>query len=217
MRVPDLAQSLVEAVVGATSLPVTVKMRLGWDDDSLNAPDIARRAVECRGADDHRARPHAAAVLQGRGPLGAGPRGGRGGAMCRWSSMATSSTSRRRREALAQSGAAAVMIGRGAQGQPWVVGQIAAGLAGRGRRRRADGRRARRRSSSSTTRACSSEYGVARRRPRRAQASRLVPRGGRASPVAKDMRRRAASNRTIRPRSSALIETIFAGELREAA
>src|SRR5215475_6074458 len=45
MRVPDLAQSLVEAVVGATSLPVTVKMRLGWDDESLNAPEIARRAV----------------------------------------------------------------------------------------------------------------------------------------------------------------------------
>ena len=49
MRVPDLAQSLVDAVVGATSLPVTVKMRLGWDDDSLNAPEIARRAVEAGG------------------------------------------------------------------------------------------------------------------------------------------------------------------------
>ena len=41
------------------------------------------------------------------------------------------------REALAQSGAAAVMIGRGAQGQPWIVGQIGAALAGqRGRRQR---------------------------------------------------------------------------------
>src|ERR1700761_8518034 len=45
MRVPDEALRLVETVVAATPLPVTVKMRLGWDDDSLNAPEIARRAV----------------------------------------------------------------------------------------------------------------------------------------------------------------------------
>ena len=46
MRVPDQALRLIEAVVGASPLPVTVKMRLGWDDESLNAPDIARRAVD---------------------------------------------------------------------------------------------------------------------------------------------------------------------------
>src|SRR3569623_1617519 len=46
MRVPDLAQSLVEAVVGETSRPVNVKMWLGCDDDRLNAPEIARRAVD---------------------------------------------------------------------------------------------------------------------------------------------------------------------------
>src|SRR5690606_18900432 len=44
MRVPDIALSLIEAVVDATSIPITVKMRLGWNDESLNAPDIARRA-----------------------------------------------------------------------------------------------------------------------------------------------------------------------------
>lgn len=44
MREPDHALSLIEAVVGAVSVPVTVKMRLGWDFDSLNAPAIARRA-----------------------------------------------------------------------------------------------------------------------------------------------------------------------------
>ena len=49
MRVPDIALKLIETVVSATPLPVTVKMRLGWDDDSLNAPDIARRAVDALG------------------------------------------------------------------------------------------------------------------------------------------------------------------------
>ena len=46
MRVPDEALTLIDAVVAATPLPVTVKMRLGWDDDSLNAADMARRAVD---------------------------------------------------------------------------------------------------------------------------------------------------------------------------
>ena len=44
MRTPDFALELVEAVVQATSLDVTLKMRLGWDDNSLNAPEIAKRA-----------------------------------------------------------------------------------------------------------------------------------------------------------------------------
>ena len=44
MRVPDEALRLIEAVVAATRLPVTVKMRLGWDHASLNAPELARRA-----------------------------------------------------------------------------------------------------------------------------------------------------------------------------
>ncbi|MGB0799843.1 MAG: tRNA dihydrouridine synthase DusB, partial [Planktomarina sp.] len=46
MKTPDFAMSLVEAVVNATSLPVTLKMRLGWDDTCLNAPEIARRAQD---------------------------------------------------------------------------------------------------------------------------------------------------------------------------
>ena len=44
MREPDLALRLIEAVVGAVEVPVTVKMRLGWDAGSINAPEIARRA-----------------------------------------------------------------------------------------------------------------------------------------------------------------------------
>jgi nifR3 family TIM-barrel protein len=46
MRDPDHAISLIEATVMATSKPVTVKMRLGWDHQSINAPAIARRAQD---------------------------------------------------------------------------------------------------------------------------------------------------------------------------
>ncbi len=44
MREPDHALSLIEATVKAVKIPVTVKMRLGWDENSINAPDIAARA-----------------------------------------------------------------------------------------------------------------------------------------------------------------------------
>ncbi len=45
MRDPDRAADIIHAVIGATSRPVTLKMRLGWDDDLLNAPEIARIAA----------------------------------------------------------------------------------------------------------------------------------------------------------------------------
>jgi tRNA-dihydrouridine synthase B len=129
MRVPDEALKLIDAVVAATPLPVTVKMRLGWDDDSLNAADLARRAVDAgaqmitihgrtrqqfyKGAARwHLVRPvvetvNVPVVVNG--------------------DIVDLPTAR---EALRQSGAAAVMIGRGAQGQPWIVGQIGAELIG---------------------------------------------------------------------------------------
>ena len=44
MKTPDHALRLIEATVSASQVPVTLKMRLGWDADSLNAPEIARRA-----------------------------------------------------------------------------------------------------------------------------------------------------------------------------
>jgi tRNA-dihydrouridine synthase B len=46
MRDLDHALRLIEATIAAVTVPVTVKMRLGWDHDSLNAPDLARRAEQ---------------------------------------------------------------------------------------------------------------------------------------------------------------------------
>src|SRR3954471_15402127 len=44
MRDLDHALTLIEATISAVKVPVTLKMRLGWDERSLNAPDLARRA-----------------------------------------------------------------------------------------------------------------------------------------------------------------------------
>ena len=129
MRVPDHALTLIEAVVSATTLPVTVKMRLGWDDDSLNAAQIARRAVD---AGVQMITVHGRTRQQFY----------KGAA--RWELVAPVVQAvdvpvvvngditdlAAAREALRISGATAVMIGRGAQGQPWIVGQVGAELDG---------------------------------------------------------------------------------------
>ncbi len=44
MRDLDHAVSLIDATISAVKVPVTLKMRLGWDDRTRNAPDLARRA-----------------------------------------------------------------------------------------------------------------------------------------------------------------------------
>ena len=71
MRDLTLAAAIIEATVKAVDVPVTLKMRMGWDHDSLNAPELARIAEDLGVQDDHRPRPHAQPDVQGRGRLGA--------------------------------------------------------------------------------------------------------------------------------------------------
>jgi tRNA-dihydrouridine synthase B len=123
MRDLDHAVTLIEATLSAVKVPVTLKMRLGWDDRSLNAPELARRA-EAAGVQ--------MITVHGR-------------TRCQfYKGEANWSAVRAVKDAvtipvvvngditsfdkavgaLEMSGADAVMIGRGAQGQPWLPGQI---------------------------------------------------------------------------------------------
>jgi len=123
MRDLDHALRLIEATIAAVKVPVTLKMRLGWDACSLNAPELARRAeaagvqmisvhgrTRCQfykgDADWNAVRAVKDAItvpLVVNGDI---------------TSFAKAVS------ALEASGADAVMIGRGAQGQPWLPGQI---------------------------------------------------------------------------------------------
>ena len=124
MKDLDHALTLIDAVVGAVDVPVTLKTRLGWDDALLNAPELARRAeaagirmitihgrTRCqfyRGRADWRA---IAAVKDAVSiPVLAN------------GDIVDALTARR---ALDRSGADGVMVGRGAQGRPWLLAQIA--------------------------------------------------------------------------------------------
>ncbi|MBL0373910.1 tRNA dihydrouridine synthase DusB [Rhizobium sp. KVB221] len=124
MREPELALSLIDAVVKAVSVPVTVKMRLGWDEASINAPELAH-AAEDLGAQ--------MITIHGRTRMQFYE--GR----ANWEMIA------RVRERISvpliangdvetpedvalileQSGADGVMVGRGSQGRPWHAGVLA--------------------------------------------------------------------------------------------
>ena len=127
MKTPDHALRLIEAVVKAVDVPVTLKTRLGWDDSCLNAAELARRA-EGAGVQ--------MVVIHGR-------------TRCQfykghadWAAIADVKAAvdipvvangditspKDAQKALQQSGADGVMIGRGAQGRPWVLAQVAHGL-----------------------------------------------------------------------------------------
>lgn len=130
MRTPDLAEAIMEsALEGASGVPVTLKMRLGWDHDMLNAPELARvaerlglkwltvhgrtRCMFYKGEADWSA---IAGTVEAVG-LPVIANGDIDGLQAA-------------RTCLAQSGADAVMIGRAAMGRPWLVAEIEAGLSG---------------------------------------------------------------------------------------
>jgi nifR3 family TIM-barrel protein len=124
MRDPDHALSLIEAVVAAVDVPVTVKMRLGWDNDCLNAPEIARRA---EGAGAAMVTVHGRTRCQfykGRADWRA-IRTVRDAVKIPVIANGDIVDAASARKALDRSGADGVMIGRGAQGRPWLPAQIA--------------------------------------------------------------------------------------------
>lgn len=124
MREPDHALSLIEATVKAVNVPVTLKMRLGWDDDSINASEIAARA-EAAGVK--------LITIHGRTRMQFYE------GHANWDAIKAVrdvisvpliangdvETSADASEILRRSGADAVMVGRGAQGQPWLPAVLA--------------------------------------------------------------------------------------------
>ncbi|MGJ8622379.1 MAG: tRNA dihydrouridine synthase DusB [Yoonia sp.] len=129
LRTPDHALSLIEAVVAAVQIPVTLKTRLGWDDDSLNAADVAKRAeaagiklVTIHGrtrCQFYKGSANWAAISAIKDAVSIP-------VIANGDIIDTASA----RMALEQSGADGVMIGRGAQGRPWALAQVAAQLYG---------------------------------------------------------------------------------------
>ncbi len=129
MRDPDHALRLIEAVVGAVEVPVTLKTRLGWDHDCLNAPQLARRAEAAGIAMITIHGRTRCQFYKGRADWAAIRAVRRAVAVPVIANGDIGSTADAR-AALARSGASGVMVGRGVQGRPWLLARIAADLAG---------------------------------------------------------------------------------------
>lgn len=132
MRDLDHALTLIAATVAAVKVPVTLKMRLGWDDRSINAPELARRAEQA-----------GVQLITVHGRTRCQFYKGE----ANWSAVRAVKdsvsvpvvvngdiyTADQAEEALTKSGADMVMVGRAAQGRPWLPGQIARFIAGAAR------------------------------------------------------------------------------------
>jgi len=133
MRDLPLAAKLIEATVKAVKVPVTLKTRMGWDHSSLNAPELARIAEDLgvqmitihgrtrcqlyKGVADWSFVRHVKEAVSVPVIVN--------GDICSIEDA---------HEALRQSGADGVMIGRGAYGRPWLIGQAMSELGGGGHR-----------------------------------------------------------------------------------
>lgn len=129
MREPDLATSLVRAVVSAVRVPVSVKMRLGWDGASRNAPELARRC-EAEGVAMVTVHGRTRAQFYKGSADWAAIRTVRDAITVPLVANGDCATLADARAMLAASGADAAMIGRAAVGRPWLVGMVAEGLRG---------------------------------------------------------------------------------------
>jgi len=124
MRDLDHALTLIDAVVASVKVPVTLKMRLGWDDNSLNAPELAKRAEDAgvkmitvhgrTRCQFYKGQANWSAVRNVKEVISL-PLVVNGDIIDQSSAL----------DALDKSGADCVMIGRGAYGAPWLPAQIA--------------------------------------------------------------------------------------------